>query len=406
MMKATRREGGIPPKGHPRDASSDRIAAARVYDSQVSTRWFMQHVRELVGSADLRGPRDGHAAYELPSDPRALDQLAVRGPGLRATSLRNVLHATDTDGCLVLRGGTVVYEKYFNGLRADAPHLWHSVSKSLVSCVAGNLVGAGRLDTSRPVAQYVAELSGSAYGDARVQHLLDMQVGIDYSEDYADVDSDVNELDRIYGLRPPRGPNHPGSTYAYATTKPKKGAHGREFDYVSLNTNVLAWVIERATGEWLPDLIRSEVWGKIGGEHDAYVALDVAGGVQAESGMCSSLRDLARLGLALLHGGRLADRQVVPAAWVDEIVRGGDPEAFARHDHDSVLPEGSYKNNFWVARSGADAAFMGLGIYGQMVYVNPAADLVVAKFSSQAVADSAECFRREFLMCECLAEQL
>lgn len=366
----------------------------------------MQHVRQVVGTADLGGPRDGHPVFDFTCDPRELDRLSIHGPGLRKTALRNVLQATDTDGCLVLHGGVIVYEEYFNGLRSDAPHMWHSVSKSLVSCVAGNLAGDGRVDLGAPIVLYVPELRKSAYGDAIVQHLLDMQVGIDYSEDYSDVDSDVNELDRIYGLRPPRGPSHPGSTYAYATTKPKRGDHGRVFDYVSLNTNVLAWVLERATGEWLPDLIRDEVWGGLAGDHDAYVALDVAGSVQAESGMCSTLRDLARLGFALLHKGRLADRQVVPLAWVDEIVQGGDQEAFAAHDEARIMPEGSYKNNFWVARSGVDVAFMGLGIYGQMVYVNPAADLVVAKFSSQAEADSVECFRKEFLMCECLAEKL
>ena len=383
------------------------MAVNDVYRNQASTRWFMQHVRQMLGTADLRGPADRREVLELPRRPRHLDDLRVGGKDRDSgTTLAAVLRDTQTDGLLVLHRGAIVYEAYFNGLTPETPHMWQSVSKSLVSCVVGNLVADGRIDPDGRLSGYVPELDGSAYGDAVVRHLLDMQVGIDYSEDYADPDSDVNELDRIYGVRPPRGPGHPGSTYEYAMTTRKRGEHGESFDYVSLDVNVLAWVVERATGVWLPELIRSEVWGKLGGEHDAYISLDVAASTQAESGMCSSLRDLARLGLALSRRGELAGRQVVPAAWVDEIMAGGDREAFARHEEASILPEGSYKDSFWVARSGAEAAFMGLGIYGQMLYVNPAADLVVAKFSTQSVADDPECFRLEFSLCEQLAEAL
>jgi len=384
-----------------------RVAVHDVYRDQESTRWFMQHVRRVLGTADLRGPAETHAVLALPERARDLDGLRIggedRGAGL---ALATVLRDTHTDAFLVLHHGAIVHEAYFNGMTAESPHMWQSVSKSLVSCVAGNLVADGRLNVGERVGAYVPELEGSAYGDALVRHLLDMQVGIDYSEDYADPDSDVNELDRIYGVRPPRSPGHPGSSYDYATTTRKRSEHGEGFEYVSLDVNVLAWVLERATGIWLPELISSEVWGKLGGEHDAFIALDAAGSAQAESGMCSSLRDLARLGLALSRGGALGGRQVVPAPWVTEIMRGGDQEAFATHDEASVIPEGSYKNNFWVTRSGGGAAFLGSGIYGQMLYVNPGADLVVAKFSTQPEADDIDCFGLEFSLCERLAEVL
>ena len=398
--------GGAGPTGGSAAGDERQVAARDVYRSQESTRWFMHHVRQVLGTADLRGSADQHGVLVLPRQPRDLTRLTVGGEDGAGTTLAAALRDTHTDAFLALHGGHIVFEEYFNGMTPETPHMWQSVSKSLVSCVAGNLVAAGRLEPDERLTDHVPELEGSAYGDALVRHLLDMQVGIDYSEEYADPDSDVNQLDRLYGLRPPRAPGQPGWSYEYATTARKRGEHGESFDYVSLNVNVLAWVLERATGVWLPDLIRREVWGRLGGEHDAYIALDVAGSAQAESGVCSSLRDLARLGLALLHAGRLDGRQVVPEAWVKDIMLGGDREAFARRSEAGVLPKGSYKNNFWVARSGAEPAFMGLGIYGQMLYVNPSADLVVAKFSSQAAADDHECFRLEFSLCERLAEQI
>ncbi len=384
-----------------------RVAADDVYRSQAATRWFMQHVREVLGTADLRGPAGAHRAVELAHEHRDLQALRTRDESRgRDSSLAAVLHDTHTDAFLVLHRGAVVYETYLNRMTAQTPHMWQSVSKSLMSCVTGNLVADGRVALDTRLTDYVPELEGSAYGDASVRHLLNMQVGIDYSEDYADPDSEVNELDRLYGVRPSRGPGHPGSTYDYATTTRKRGEHGEDFNYVSLNVNVLAWVLERATGVGLPELIRSEVWDKLGGEHDAYIALDVAGSAQAESGMCSSLRDLARLGLGLSRAAVTSGRGVVPAAWIRDVMSGGDQAAFARSEEAGALPQGSYKNNFWVARTGARAAFMGRGIYGQMLYVNPAADVVVAKFSTQPVADSAEFFKLEFTLCERLAEAL
>ncbi len=386
--------------------STSSVAARDVYTSQQTTRWFMQHVRHVLGTADVCGAAGEHPGFGLPQELLDLGALKVGAEGGAAATVAGVLEETHTDAFLVLHKGAIVFEAYFNGMTPETPHMWQSVSKSLVSCVAGGLIIDGRLDAQERVGVYVPELAESAYGDALVRHLLDMQVGIDYSEDYEDPDSDVNELDRIYGVRPPRSSRHPGSSYDYATTTRKRGRHGEGFEYVSLDVNVLAWVLERAAGACLPDLIRSQVWSKLGGEHDAYIALDVAGSAQAESGMCSSLRDLARLGLALSRRGELGGRQVVPAAWVEQIMRGGDREAFAGHEEANVITEGSYKNNFWVARSGEEAAFTGSGIYGQMIYVNPKAQLVIAKFSTQPEANSMDCFRLEFLLCERLAEVL
>jgi CubicO group peptidase (beta-lactamase class C family) len=383
----------------------ERVAAGDVYRDRGSTGWFMRHAREVVGTADLRDAAVD--ATPLPSDPRDLSGFAPWKPGKQErSSLAKILVATGTDAFLVLHRGVILYEDYVAGMTPRTPHLWHSMTKSLVSCVAGNLIGAGRLDAGDRVGALVPELEGSAYGDALVRHLLDMQVGVDYSEDYADPDSDVNELDRIYGLRPSRSERHPGSSYEWATTRPRRGEHGSAFEYVSLNTNVLAWVLERVSGVWLPDLIRDEVWGKLGGEHDAYIALDGAGSAQAESGVCTSLRDLARLGLALCRHGELAGRQVVPAAWVDDIMNGGDQAAFAAGDWAERIRDGSYRDNFWVTRSGPSAAFMALGIWGQMLYVNPAADVVVAKFSTWRQADDPESSRADLALAEALAREL
>ena len=383
-----------------------RVAATAVYESQAHTRWFMQHARQVLGSADLRGPAQSRPR-PLPLAPRDLDGLRTGGEGRAlGPTLAQVLRRTHTDGFLVLAHGAVVVEQYFGDMTPATPHQWQSMSKSLVSCVAGSVVAAGLLDTTRPVTSYVPELDRSAYAGALVEHLLDMQVGIDYSEDYDDPDSDVNELDRLYGLRPPRAAGQPGSTYDFARSTRPRGRHGERFDYVSLNVNVLAWVLERATGRWLPDLISDEIWSKLGGEHDAWITLDGAGSAQAESGVSSSLRDLARFGLALSRGGRVGNRIVVPPAWVASLRRGGDIGLFAATGEAAIMPDGSYRRCFWVAHSGGRSILMALGVYGQMLYVDPQADVVVAKFSTQPTADDLDYFRLDFALAERLSDVL
>jgi CubicO group peptidase (beta-lactamase class C family) len=379
-----------------------RVSPATVFQPPF-TRWFMQHVRETERTAAV-GFR-ARRVLPLRCRQRNLSGLRVSTPGGPLT-LDEVLKKTCTDGFIVLRRGVVIDERYFGAMRPDTPHMWQSVSKSLGSCVAGNLVVRHELDPSAKIASYVPELEGSAYGGALVQHLLDMMVAIDYSEDYDDPDSDASRLDRLYGVRSPTGPGEPGSTYDFAKSKRGDGTHGERFAYVSLNINVLGWVMERATGLSVPGLIRREIWDHLGGEYEAYIALDGAGSAQLEGGFCSSLRDLARFGMALCSGGRLGEKQIIPAEWVSDVLAGGDWRAFASSADEATMPGASYKNCFWVSCGPRHTCFMGLGIYGQMLYVNPSAEVVVAKFSCQPCADGQRYFAKEFAAAEALADFL
>lgn len=382
-----------------------RITPANVYTPPF-THWFMQHVREVERTAAVAAG-DGRPS-PLPSNHRDLLGTAVRSGDGRRWTLAEMLEATWADGFIVLHGGRVVMESYFRGMRADTQHMYQSMSKSLGACVAANLVERGLMGVEDPLTAHVPELVGSGYDGATVRDLLDMTVGVRFSEEYDDDDSEVARLDRLYGVRPSRSADEPGSSYEFAAGTAREGEHGTVFHYVSLNLQVLGWVMERATGVSVPDLIAREVWSKLGVEGNAYIALDGAGSAQLEGGFCSTLRDLARFGLMLCGGGTIDGRQVVPGSWVDDICRNGDKEAFARADvpESQLMPGASYRDNFWVSQSADHTAFMCLGIYGQLLYVNREADLVVAEFSTWPVADDPTLFAHEFHAAESLAQLL
>lgn len=280
------------------------------------------------------------------------------------------------DGLLVLQGDAIVFERYLNGLEPGTRHSLMSVSKSIGGMAAGRLVGRGALDLAARVDAIVPELAGTAYGDALVQHLLDMTVAVSFDHAYADPRSDVQTEDRAGGWRP-RLDGDPADTRDFLQTLQAYGPPGEGFEYCSATTDVLAWVMERAGGKPYPELLSELVWSEIGAEHDAFVTVDPSGVAYACAGMCATLRDVARFGRLVLDG-------TWNAAWVEETRHGGGPSLASSPDYaDSAeqYPDAVYHNKWWITR-GERGGFYGVGIFGQYLWLDPQANVVIAMFAS------------------------
>ena len=195
------------------------------------------------------------------------------------------------------------------------PHLLMSVTKSVVGCVAGILAGQGLLDPEAPVTTYVPEVADSGYDGATVRHLLDMRTGVAFRETYLEPDAEVRVMERSMGWRPLLE-GDPVGMYDYLTTLGTAGAHGGDFTYRSADTDMLGWVLERASGTRMADLVSSLLWVPIGAEHDADITCDPVGSAIHDGGMSATARDLARFGQLLLDDGRVDGDEVVPASWL------------------------------------------------------------------------------------------
>jgi hypothetical protein len=343
------------------------------WQSGPANRWAFQHVDEIVPCLPMS--RGTGPVLELNDAPTVVGDW-----------VDDFVEGSFTDGLIVLRGRDVLYERYLNDMTPATRHLLQSVSKSLTSAIVGRYVVDGSLLVHEVISAYIPELEGSAYGDATVRHLLDMLVAVQYDEEYANPDSEVQRHERAGGWRSPL-PGDPADTYQFLPTLQKSGEHGRTFAYCSADTDVLAWVLERITGQTFVDLLTSDLWSLLGAEHDAYVSIDSAGFGMASGGICVTLRDLARFGRVVLDDGvGPAGDVVTPAAWLADARRGGD-RAAAAASMGTVHPKGSYRNQFWV--TGDDhGCFYGVGIYGQYVWMDPVSDVVLAKLSSLPEADS------------------
>lgn len=350
------------------------------------TRWAFSHIRELVPTVTVwRG--DG-PVVPLPRAERDLSGVAVTTMDGKPITFGDALGLTYTDGILVLHKGAVVFEKYFGEGAVQRPHLAFSVTKSFVGTLAAALAADGKLDPSAPVTKYVPELKDGAYGDATVRQVMDMTIGVKYSENYSDPKAEVFDYARAGGMIP-MGPNYQGprSFFDFLVTLQKEGAHDDAFAYKTSNAEVLAWIVKRASGQSMANLLSSMIWSKLGAESDAYFMVDSIGTESGGGGLNTTLRDLARFGEMMRNNGRANGQQVIPAAAVAEIAKGGDPAKFAKAGY-KLLPNWSYKDMWWVTHN-PNGAYMARGIYGQNIYVDPKAEMVIVRYASHPAAANA-----------------
>jgi CubicO group peptidase (beta-lactamase class C family) len=364
----------------------ERLVSLANWQDPPYNRWGFQHIRDLIPTARIR--RGDGPTWELPRGER--DLSTVRLPfGDRSVDLATFLDETWTDGLLVLHPGRVVHERYLNGLRSDTTHLLMSVSKSVTSVVCGSLVVDGRLAPEDLVTAHCPELAGSSWDGCTVRHLLDMRAGTRFNEDYADLDADVRVYEQVYLWRPRTNPDLPDDILAYYATLANQGVHGGPFDYRSILTDVLAWVMERAAGARLADLISERLWQPMGAEFDAEITVDAHGNPMADGGICVTLRDLARFGQLLIAGGVGGPdgRPVIPSAWLHDTLTP-DPDSVAAYgatQPDEQRLGSYYRNQFWVLDP-SGPIYRGSGINGQSVFVHGPGQVVIAKLSTWPVA--------------------
>lgn len=364
---ATYRELGIM-QGFP--PPPDKRPPPDAWDLGPWNRWSFQNIRSLLPTVNVP------CGVAMPLEEAGQD---LSGVAVERLTLAEVLDATYTDGFLVMQRGRVVFERYFNDMTPATLHLSQSVAKSVTAAVAGVLWGRGMLDLQAPLAGMVPELAACGYGDATLEQVLDMRSGVRFDETYDRPDSDIARIDIACGWRPcPPGVAR-GTLRDVILTLRKERPHGGAFSYRSIETDVVAWVLERMAGKPLAELVAETVWGPIGAAHDACFTVDPAGTALADGGFNATLRDYARFGEMMRQGGRAGGRQVVPEAWVEE-TRTGDASAFGA-PYTTLSPKGAYRRQFWI-RDVERRDYMARGVFGQLIYVDPAAEMTVVKLST------------------------
>jgi beta-lactamase len=342
--------------------------------------WGSRYIDVLRPSTRISN--GGVEASALPSASVDLNSVTFTGSDGKEVSLEQWQKNTATDGLVVLHRGQLVYERYDHGQTQQARHILWSATKSVAGLLALDMIQAGQIDPSAPIAHYLPELKGSAWEDATVQQTLDMSTAVDYAEEPLANPGVVQYM--FAGNILPSDQSYPGARTVvdFLKSLKKKGEHGQRFTYKSVDTEVIGLLLEKVTGKDFATLVSERLWKPMGAQQDATVLKDRTGVALKGSGMSSSLRDLARVGELVRLEGRFNGKQLLQPGTVAELKKGGDPAVF-KAGRGNARDGSSYHDFWWIAQS-QDGTLEARGLAGQHIYVDQANELVVAKFSADA----------------------
>ena len=278
-----------------------------------------------------------------------------------------------TDGLIILHKGDMLFEQYWNGNSKDSKHISFSVAKSYLSALIGIALDEGLIDSiDDTVSKYLDDFGDSGYQDVTIKNLLQMSSGIEFNEDYEDPNSDINKFSRATA----RGT----SFREFAKTLQSGKEQGTYNHYVSLDTQVLAMILESVSKMPVREYLYKKIWSKIGTESDAYYITDSTGVDMALGGLNATLRDYAKFGELYLNEGNWNGEQIVPKSWVEASHIPDSPHLMPDAG-DLSSNEWGYGYQWWVPGNPI-TDYTAHGIFNQFIYVDPVTNVVIAKTSS------------------------
>ena len=290
------------------------------------------------------------------------------------TTLASYMNDNKIQGIIVLQDNKIRLEEYADGRNKETLWTSYSVAKSVSSMLVGVALKEGDIESlDDPLKKYITALDGYDYGNVTVRQLLTMTSGIDWNEDYEDPNSDVAQMYQS----PCKGTEAHIMTYM----KPMESAHkpGTRWNYSTGETDMVGILVQKATGRSLAEYLSEKVWKPYGMEQCAYWLADECSNLNiGGSGLSASLRDFARIGMLMLNDGKVGDKNLLAESYIKDATSLLFP----------INEQGDgYGYLWWRFEDGSYAAF---GIFGQMLYINPHKNLVIAQMAAWPRAGSEE----------------
>jgi len=348
------------------------VRGVMIYAGSFEPDVINQNFRSFYEQYPSKIMHHGESAYQLRKALKPLPETYTWEG--KQKNLAEWIDRTDTTGLIVIKDGVIAIERYYKGNDQSSRTISWSVAKSVVSFLVGVAMADGKIESlSDPVDRYAPALKGSGYEGVSIKNVLNMSSGVRFNEDYGDLKSDLVQFAIAFLF---------GSLNDFVTALPNEIEPGTYNRYVSADTQVLAMVLQEATGKSLTDYCVENLWSKIGPEYDAYWNTDATGMEMAPGGLNAALRDYARFGLLYLNQGRnYKGEQLVSAEWVRASVTPDAPHLMpGKNNPGSGWPMG-YGYQWWIPEN-PEGDFAAIGIYGQFIYVHPTYNVVIAKTSA------------------------
>ncbi|MDR1927832.1 MAG: beta-lactamase family protein [Oscillospiraceae bacterium] len=262
-----------------------------------------------------------------------------------------------SDSFLVLRGGRLVYERYFNGYDENTPHYLASVTKSFISALTGIAIRDGYVQgVDQKVADFFPEavITEESKRDMTIEHLLTMTSGL-----HGDAAGD-DFWEEVYTS------DNPGKVvFELAQTD----LPGEKYSYDSMAVNLLAFLLARAVGKDLFSYAKEVLFEPLGMDSVVWGATDT-GWYEGGYGIDVTPRDMLRFGYLYLNQGRWKDTQILPVEWV--LQSPSKTQNFL-----------GYGRLFWNERfNNFQGFYQANGANGQFINIYPSLDMVVVQTSN------------------------
>jgi CubicO group peptidase (beta-lactamase class C family) len=294
------------------------------------------------------------------------------GDAVKRVDLPQLLRSTGTHAFIVIRDNKVLYEDYFNGYARDSLCTAWSLSKSVTSALVGIAISEGYIKSlDDPITNYLPELKDQGFSAITIRNLLTMGSGIQYRIGFFPWDEFV-----LAGY-------YPDLKQLLLSDLKIMEPPGQSFHYNNFNVELLGLILERTTHQTPSHYLQEKIWKPIGMEYPATWSIDSDQDNFELTPILINARaiDLAKFGRLYLNNGNWNDKQIVPEHWVAEsTIR--DPndhrlwETFSRWQDGG----GYYKYLWWgVSQGNSDYSYMGIGTYGQFIFVSPKTKVVIVR---------------------------
>lgn len=355
----------------------DAVATPELPEPDPKAAYFLWNAEEqLVGYRniekifDTRVVKSGGMPRPLANADSPL-AVSFQHEGEQLTE-QSFMERNNVVGLLVMKNDEVVIERYRRDYDATQRWISFSVAKSFATTLVGAAIKDGAIrNLEDPLTDYLPALAGSAYDGVTVEQLLTMTTGAQWDEDYADPESDVARIK----LEPSIDGSDPVVTYL--SRKAREADPGTRFQYNTGETHLVGSLLRAATGKYLADYLSEKVWIPYGMEHDANWMVTKGGTEQAGCCLSGTLRDFARFGMFFKNGAIIDGESIVPDYWMEKSTTPSP--ASGKHPLFQQGGMDGYGYMWWILPG---TAFRAVGIFGQMIYINPESDLVIVTQSA------------------------
>ena len=222
--------------------------------------------------------------------------------------LKELNDERETKSFLVIKNDSILFEKYYDGHKQTDISNSFSVAKSIVTSMMGKAIMEGKIKSlDQPVSDFFEEYKNGLASELTVGDLASMSSGMKWNEKYYSVINITSESYFTDDLR------------SVILGQEIENKPGKGFRYSSGDTQLLAMIIEKATGTSLSNYLSQKFWDPMGAENLALWQID-----SEESGMekaycciAATARDFARFGKLYIDKGKWGDTEILDSSFVE-----------------------------------------------------------------------------------------